>query len=146
MIGQIKQKKYYSSLNANLNKNEFYNLNTSLLGFIGILGVIYIHSNNISTYGLYFENGIMCGIVGIIETLVVKLSSVANAYFFMISGYHFYQGISKKEILSKLFRRIKTLIIPYFIAVCVSILYYYIISIIPGLMEKLGMPPIIWTV
>lgn len=141
MIGEIKQRKSYISLST----KEFYNLQTSIMGFIGIIGVIFIHSNNIGAYELQFENGILSGVVGIIEILIIKLAAMANSYFFMISGYHFYQGISKEKIKGKLFRRFKTLVIPYVIAVSISIIYYFAISIIPGLMGRLGMTMITWT-
>lgn len=145
MIGEIKQKKSYTLSKDEVNKEGIYNLQTSIIGFIGILGVIFIHSNNIGAYGLKFENGISSGLIGIIEIVIIKLAAVANSYFFMISGYHFYYGISKEKIRGKLHRRIKTLVLPYLIAVCLSIFYYFMISVVPGLMERLGMPLISWT-
>lgn len=145
MIGKIRQKKSYTFSKVELNKQDIYNLQTSIIGFMGILGVIFIHSNNIGAYGLKFENGILSGVIGIIEIVIIKLAAMANSYFFMISGYHFYYGISKEKIKGKLHRRIKTLVLPYLIAVCLSIIYYFMISIIPGLMERLGMPLISWS-
>lgn len=118
---------------------QIYNKKLITVSFIAMFGVMLIHSGTIEDYNLLYEFGILNGIAGSIELTITDLALSANAFFFMSAAYHFYYGLTKEQISYKLKRRIHTLLIPYVIAVTVSIEYYWLIYIIPGLTERVSM-------
>ena len=118
---------------------QIYNKKLIAVSFVAMFGVMLIHSGTIEDYNLLYEFGILNGIAGRIESTITDMALSANAFFFMSAAYHFYYGLTEEQISHKLRRRIHTLLIPYVIAVTVSIGYYWLIYIIPGLTERISM-------
>lgn len=87
--------------------------------------VVYIHS-----YYLELENTSFAWI----QYLVGGICRVANPLFFLISGFLFYNGVNTvKDCVPKILKRIKTLLIPYVIWNIVFVLWYVLLSILPGI-------------
>lgn len=118
---------------------QIYDKKLITVSFIAMFGVMLIHSGTIEDYNLLYKVGILNGIVGHVELTITDLAISANSFFFMSAAYHFYYGLTEEQISHKLRRRIQTLLIPYVIAVTVSIGYYWLIYIIPGLTERISM-------
>lgn len=109
--------------------SNFYSQKLKVLSLFLIVLVVYIHS-----YYLEAENGHpialsvqrICGGNG--------LSCIANPLFFTISGFLFFNGISHvKDCMNKIWKRMRTLLIPYILWNCIFLLWYILLQNIPGI-------------
>ena len=88
--------------------------------------VFYIHSYNLEVYGLtQWDNKFELVIIGV-ENYVFALAQIAVPGFFMISGFLFFRNFHLSELIGKWKRRIRTILIPYF--VWCSIYYLYCVG------------------
>ena len=93
------------------------------LSFILSLFVMMIHVTNFRVYGIYQ------GILFQIESFIESAAHFAVPTFFAISGYNFYRNYSPEQTLIKLNKRVKTVLVPYFIwgmgyCIALSCLHY----------------------
>lgn len=109
--------------------DSYYSQKIKVLNLLLIVLVVYIHS-----YYLEAENGHpialsiqrICGGNG--------LSCIANPLFFTISGFLFFNGISHvKDCMSKIRKRMRTLLIPYILWNCIFLLWYIALQNIPSI-------------
>ncbi len=108
--------------------SEYNSWKIRSLSTILIIMVLYIHSFLPEAEGYAFSGGLQrfMGING--------LAGVANNLFFVISGFLFFQRVNEaKDCVLKIKRRVKSLLIPYFLWNCIFVLYYIIFLISPNL-------------
>ena len=96
--------------------------------------VVVLHSYNIDTK----QSGVIIefkkGYIWFVETFVsYGITRIAVPLFFLISGYLFFLGFKneKNEILNKIKKRFKTLIMPYFFWVLFGIVFYLALQSFP---------------
>ena len=98
----------------------------TILSFVSIMVVLYIHvsfdPSELPDINLYIQKGI----AGVWGRLAVPM-------FFCISGFLYFQKIkSIGDVYVKVKKRFRSLVIPFIIAACVFVLFFYILSLIPG--------------
>ena len=105
--------------------SQYLSWKISILSFIAIVMVIYIHSYYIEAESFP------------LSTLTQKIGSCITfpsvPLFYAISGFLFFNGVNHwKNCLPKMKKRIKTLVVPYLIGNIVFVLWYVGLAIIPG--------------
>lgn len=103
--------------------SKYHSSKLSVLSFLLIVMVVYIHSTYLELMGTPYEW---------IQSVVGGICRVANPLFFLISGFLFFNGIQHaKECLSKMKKRVKTLFIPYIIWNIIFVLWYVLLAFLP---------------
>ena len=105
--------------------SQYLSWKISILSFIAIVMVIYIHSYYIEAESFP------------LSTLTQKIGSCITfpsvPLFYAISGFLFFNGVNHwKNCLPKMKKRIKTLVVPYLIGNIIFVLWYVGLAIIPG--------------
>ena len=98
--------------------NKIYNIN-----FILIVMIVLLHSSCM----LLYDGNANIYILKIVSTFCDS----AVPLFFVISSYLFYRCLDYDGIFSKIKRRFKTLVVPYFLWGILFAFYYYLITKIP---------------
>ncbi len=99
--------------------------------------IVLIHSCDILKVD-EFSNISITPVFRFIFTSLGKLGSIAVPSFFSLSGYLFFRNISSKNVLMKLRRRIKSIVIPLLIWDLVFYFIYIILFMIPGVGGKMN--------
>lgn len=122
-----------------IGKNEFKEKNSendirnkiTLITFIASLFVIYIHTYNLTVYGID-ENAVGLGrVVYAIEGYWPSVLQMAVPLFFFISGLLFFRNFHITDLARKWKKRFATVVIPYFIWCTIYYLYNVICMNIP---------------
>lgn len=105
--------------------DQYNSQKIKILSFVLIVMVVYIHS-----YYLEAENKM---ISNSIQLFGGALTSVAVPLFYVISGFLFFNGISSIiDCFPRIKKRIYTLFIPYLIWNLVFVLWYVVLTFLPG--------------
>ena len=87
-----------------------------LISFLCSLFVIYIHTVNLSTYGIGADAVGLARIVFLVENYFENtLKRIAVPFFFLISGFLLFRNFSMSRLLEKYHSRVKSLLLPYLI-------------------------------
>lgn len=104
------------------------------ISFFSMIMVVVLHSYNLDTK----QSGVIIefkkGYIWFVETFVsYGITRIAVPLFFLISGYLFFLGFKneKNEILNKIKKRFKTLVIPYLFWVLFGIVFYLALQSFP---------------
>lgn len=113
------------------------------LSWIGLLNtiaaclVVYIHTYNAYSYSLTYDGENSKTYILYFEDFISQdLAHIAVPLFFFISGFLFFRTLSYSTIKEKLFRRIRTLCIPYLLWNFIYFVLFYFVSHIPFLSEN----------
>ena len=106
-----------------ISREQFYT-KTRRLSFFAALSVLYIHSENQAQFGILSGPGYEA------QWKLINLASWAVPFFFLLSGYLFFQGFSLSDLLPKWRRRIRTLLLPYLLW---NGLYFCLFALLPRL-------------
>ena len=111
--------------------NRCYRNKITLLSYILAIGIIYTHAVNYTIYGYtsgwYYWGGRFIG-----------YASNWVPFFFLISGFLFYQNFSYSVLLKKWKTRFFSILIPYIIWNLTAFLYYSILAMIPVISNHLN--------
>ena len=115
---------------------NYLSLKIKHISFFSMIMVVILHCYNLDTKqsGLVLEQ--FKNVNWFIQTFISNgLTRIAVPIFFLLSGFLFFLGFKnlENEILTKIFKRIKTLVFPYFFWVFFGILFYFILQSIPQL-------------
>lgn len=103
------------------------------ISFILAIGVLFIHADNRETYS------ITSGIIYYFETCIWQFfSNLCVPMFFCISAFLLFRNIDTKNYKEKIKRRIKTLIIPYFIWNIIYYIFFHTISLLSKININIG--------
>lgn len=107
----------------------------TLVSFAMAVTVIYIHSNNLTYYGLP-ENGKTFMHVTV-RILGNTLGKVAVPFFFMLSAYRLFRfdvfsNSAKKIMKGKLIKKVRTVLIPYLLWNAFGTLFYMTVTNVPA--------------
>ena len=92
------------------NTKTFFEQKITTMNFVLALLVMFIHSENTSLYGSTLS------LASCIEKFIsITLGDLAVPLFYMISSYLFYRNYDSSQISKKYQRRIKSILIPYFV-------------------------------
>lgn len=95
-----------------------------------ILLVVYLH-------GYYLEGEQYPATNYFMNFLCGGICGVANYMFFLISGFLFFNNVTKlNDICIKIKKRTKTLLVPYVIWNLIFVLWFVLLSLIPALSER----------
>lgn len=110
--------------------NQYLSDKIKILSFYAIILVLYIHSN----FHNYPHEILGMEMNHILQnTISVIIGQCAVPLFYMISGYLFFLNAKNiKNIIEKIKKRIRTLLIPFIIACLFFPLFYILLEIIPG--------------
>ena len=104
---------------------QYLSRKISILSFIAIVMVIYIHS--------YYLEAELLPLPSFVQKIGACVTFPSVPLFYAISGFLFFNGVSHwKQCLPKMKKRISTLVIPYLISNIVFVLWYVALAIIPG--------------
>lgn len=97
------------------------------ISFLLIVFVLIAHS--------YYLEAQDFEVAGVVQDFIAKLfSCTATPNFFLISGFLFFNNIEHtRECYPKMFRRIRTLLIPYILWNIIFVLWYWLFDCIPGI-------------
>lgn len=98
-----------------------------VLSFVAMMMVLYIHG----VFNEAKELPVASYVQGVLQ--FSGLSFVANPLFYCISGFLFFDGITKVgDCYPKIKKRTRTLLVPYILWNLIFILWYMVLDIIPG--------------
>lgn len=117
-------------LMTNENKNKI-----TYLRFFMAFSIIWNHAYNVEVYNLQLKYG---GGLYLFERFTNSITFVSLALFFALSGFLFYQNLSKDNIKRKLLSRIYSLIIPYIVWNITGFIYFQLLSLFPALRQYYG--------
>lgn len=105
--------------------NRYISDKLTVLSTVLIIMVVYVHSS--------YSEAEQYTVAKIIQDYTSRLCGIANCLFFCISGYLFARDItSYKDILIKIKKRVRTLLIPYVLWNIIFVLWYIVLESIPG--------------
>jgi len=113
--------------------NKFLSEKIKFLSFILIIFVVFIHASNYKKAAAW-EVTYRAGYTWPIEAFVSDgVTRVAVPLFFLVSGYLFFLNFNntRSEIVDKLKKRLKTLLLPYLLWSAGVVLFYFVIQAIP---------------
>lgn len=107
---------------------KYHSSKITILNLVLIIMMLYRHA-------YYFEaengNGIALGVQRFID---YGLCNLTNSLFFVLSGFLFFKNISSPtQCLPKIKKRIRSLLVPYVIWNCSFVVFYLMLSTLPGL-------------
>lgn len=100
----------------------------SVLSFLMIVAVLYIHS--------FYNEAMGYPAASFVQSFVGNggLTIVAVPLFYVMSGFLFFQGVTKiQECLPKIRKRLRTLFIPYLLWNMIFVLWYVALQNLPGI-------------
>ena len=110
-----------------INRNKITYLN-----FIMAFFIIWHHTYNVNVYDL------QGGFLYWFEKFTVNAFDVSVSLFFALSGFLFYQNLSKDNLKKKLLSRIRSLVIPYIIWNILGFIYFQLLALFPALRQYYG--------
>lgn len=100
-------------------------LNT--INFVFSIMIIYMHATNIKIYD--YSQNIIGEIFYRFQLFMSKdILAVCVPGFFIMSGYLYYNNISKSKLISKIRKRFNTLFVPYFLWNTIALIYFFVLS------------------
>ena len=107
------------------NKIKYVNLILAIL-------VVYRHAVNYTYYNITSR------FVYWFEIFTMNISDCANAIFFVLSAFLFYQNYDETKLKSKLKNRFSSLVIPFIIWNVIGYLYFQALALFPSLRQYYG--------
>lgn len=102
---------------------EYLSKKIKVLSVVAMIGVLIIHS--------YYTESVKWEFVHSIQFCLTRMSCFVNPLFFLLSGYLFFQKLNSFGIIKhKIYRRHKTLFIPYLIWCLMFIITVSLISLV----------------
>lgn len=106
--------------------SAYYSQKLTLLSFISIIMVVYIHS--------FYNEAVAYPISRWLQLFISGLTSCAVPLFYIISGFLFFMNVdSYKKCYPKIRKRFNTLLIPFVIWNLIYIGWYIILDLTPGI-------------
>ncbi|WP_041139751.1 acyltransferase family protein [Beduini massiliensis] len=97
------------------------------INIIFALMIVYMHATNIKIYD--YNTSRFGSLFNTFQIIMSKdILAVCVPGFFIISAYLFYINLEFNTIKTKIFKRIKTIFVPYLIWNTIALLYFFIIS------------------
>lgn len=107
--------------------STYYSQKISVLSFLSILMVVYIHSYYVEAEEYQWSRWL--------QLIVSGLTSIAVPLFYTISGFFFFIGVERiEDCLPRIKKRVNSILIPYLIWNIVFVGWYYCLSLIPSTM------------
>lgn len=103
----------------------------TVLTFFCSIFVIFIHANNLETYGITRDSVGIAHLAYSIETYWSKLISIAVPLFFTVSGLLFFRTFDIHKLSAKYKSRFFTIVIPYLIWCTLYYIYFILCTHIP---------------
>lgn len=103
----------------------------TMISFLCSIFVIYIHTYNLTTYGIEETSGGLANITYHIQTYWNRVISIAVPIFFMISGILFFRTFEVQQLSKKLKNRFFTIGVPYLVWSSLYYLYNVICTNVP---------------
>ena len=110
-----------------INRNKITYLN-----FIMAFFIVWHHAYNIEVYDL------QGGFLYWFEKFSANIFDVSVSLFFALSGFLFFQNLSKDNFKKKLLSRIRSLVIPYIIWNILGFIYFQLLALFPALRQYYG--------
>lgn len=111
-----------SFVSVDVQNQSSKNMRMTRVSFLLSLGIVFFHGNNYQYYGTH-------GIHAWIEEPFWIIGQTIVPLFFIISGVNFYRNCnSLKNVISKINRRIKTLLVPYLFWQFLTWLFFAVLS------------------
>ncbi len=112
----------------------------SYIQFLCAILIVILHSNNISGYAFNKNTSYANQAVYYFEEIITVFGHVAVPIFFYITGYLMYRNYSNnfESYLKKVKSRISTLVQPYLLWNFIIVLFYWILSRIPLVANRLN--------
>ena len=110
-----------------LTEQEFRNKIT-VISFALMVSVVYIHAYNVGIYGL----SPVSGLVYWLESYAYFLQGACVPFFYLISGYLFFQNFRWDKLAEKYRSRARSIILPYFLWCTIYYLAYVCLTGIPS--------------
>ena len=107
--------------------------------FVLAFSVIFIHTYNVEVYGLLAEYGGAGAVLWYVENFFNSMQSVCVPFFFVLSGYLFFQNYSWQKVWEKYRSRIYSLLIPYVIWCTIYFLLYLFCTRVPVISRYMNM-------
>lgn len=105
--------------------SEYYSVKIAILSFVLIVMVVYIHSFYLEATDYPYANAV--------QIFVSNLASGAVPLFYAISGFLFFNGMTKiNECIPKIKRRVGSLLVPYLIWNLIFVGYYLVLGLFPS--------------
>lgn len=115
--------------------NQYLSIKFRIISFILMVLVVYLHSYNLEVNIATDSVQIGYGYNSIIQDFISNgIARIAVPAFFMISGYLFFFGLKDftiKQYLSKISKRLKTLLLPYLLWSLFGLILYFLLQSIP---------------
>ena len=109
------------------------------VNFILSLMIISYHAYNIPIYQTALNGNAFGNIFIFAEKFISCTERIAVPIFFAMSGFLFFHNYAPDKALKKIKSRVFSLLIPYFVWNSISWLYYFILTHIPYVAEKMNM-------
>jgi len=104
-----------------------------ILSFISMIMILYLHSYNIDNVLNFIDKGSMFYSINIfIQNFISQgITRIAVPMFFLISGFLFFNNFALSDYRKIIFKKVKTLLIPYIFWSSLVVFIYFIIQLLP---------------
>lgn len=113
--------------------NKYLSTKIKNINYIMTVMIVVLHSSALR----FIPN--QNGVVGRIFKIINTFCDSAVPAFFCMSAYLFYKNFEIVHFKQKLKKRIRSLLIPYFMWGIIFLIYYKILSLVPGIENKFDM-------
>lgn len=94
--------------------------------------IIWHHAYNANVYNL------KSGFLYWFEKYALNIFDVSVSLFFALSGFLFYQNLSRDNLKTKLLSRVRSLVVPFVVWNVIGFVYFQLLSLFPGLRQYYG--------
>ena len=110
----------------------------TIISFACSILVIYIHANNLTTYGIDAKAVGFSRAVYVIQTYWANVTRIAVPMFFLISGFLLFRTFEPSKMLDKWKTRAFSILLPYIIWCTIYYIYFILCTNIPVLSNLVG--------
>ena len=106
-----------------------------IMSLLSMIMVVFLHSYNINKgVNSFSETNSFIGFINsFIQNIISSgVTQIAVPIFFIISGYLLFQGFTMATYKNKVYKRIKTLLLPYIFWATLVVTIYYMLQSLPG--------------
>lgn len=109
-----------------------------LLSFVCAVLVLFIHSSNLPVYGPLDRSAIGAVVTFGERLLGYHIANLAVPFFFALSGFLFFRGLTAETLLPKLRRRVVSLVVPYLLWNLLYYLFFLLLTHVPAVAAHLN--------
>lgn len=120
------------------NTEQIFQNKITLISFICSILVIYIHTNNLETYGIDKNSIGIARVLYVGESYWFKVVQVAVPLFFCISGILFFRTFEISKLMEKWKSRFYSIVVPYIIWCTLYYLYNVLCTNIPMIKDMIA--------